>query len=247
MQTGASSAAASAFALQALKGLFQTSGAAAAGQEMPGFAPTAGSGGPPPAAPPGPPPSARTGPGLTAATLSSLLDVQKDRGGDLVSKMIAAADSDGDGKLSISEISAATGVSDSASITKAFTALDANGDQSLNANELGAGLQAAQPHGRRGHHHGPPPAASDVAATLLKAADSDKGGSLSLEEIVKALGSDAGSDPSKAFAALDANGDGALASDELTRGLQAMTSRQMSAYAATAPATAAAASVSIAA
>jgi len=91
-------------------------------------------------------------------------------------------------------------------------------------------------------------AASDVAATLLKAADSDKGGSLSLEEIVKALGSDAGSDASKAFAALDTNGDGALASDELTRGLQAMTSRQMSAYAANVPATAApAASVSIAA
>ena len=68
------------------------------------------------------------------------------------------------------------------------------------------------------------PSAADVAGQMLEGADTDGSGSLSLDEVQKALTSagdttDAATVKS-AFQALDTNGDGSLSADELTTGLE---------------------------
>ena len=80
-----------------------------------------------------------------------------------------------------------------------------------------------------------PPSSADIASDLLSSSDTDETGSLSLSEVASALGKD-GDDSglSSAFAALDPNGDGSLASDELTTGIKALFEKQLAAYAANA-------------
>ena len=69
-----------------------------------------------------------------------------------------------------------------------------------------------------------PPSSSDVAAKVINTADTNGDGSLSLDEIEKALGQDttSGADAlSQAFSKLDTNGDGQISADELSSALDA--------------------------
>jgi Ca2+-binding EF-hand superfamily protein len=69
-----------------------------------------------------------------------------------------------------------------------------------------------------------PPSSSDVAAKVISTADTNGDGSLSLDEIEKALGQDttSGADALRqAFSKLDTNGDSQISADELTSALDA--------------------------
>lgn len=69
-----------------------------------------------------------------------------------------------------------------------------------------------------------PPSASDIAQKVISAVDSDGDGSLSLDEVEKALGQDTTSGSgalSQAFGQLDTNGDGKLSQDELASAISA--------------------------
>ncbi|CAN5382643.1 hypothetical protein BH10PSE1_BH10PSE1_31710 [soil metagenome] len=157
--------------------------------------------------------------------MSSLLSAQEDSS-SVASDVIDAADTNGDGTVSLAELAASLGA-DEASLTDAFAKVDADDDGQINADELEAGLKSA-----RSHHGPPPPSATDVASNILSAADADAGGSLSLSEIASSLGEDDSSSLSDAFAKLDTNGDGGLGADELTSAVEAVFAKQMAAYAA---------------
>jgi Ca2+-binding EF-hand superfamily protein len=76
-----------------------------------------------------------------------------------------------------------------------------------------------------------PPSSTDIANKVIGAVDTDGDGSLSLDEIEKALGADttSGTDAiSQAFAKLDTNGDGKISGDELAGDLDAQKAQQAS-------------------
>ena len=93
---------------------------------------------------------------------------------------------------------------------------DTAGSDRFSADTLSSLLQAQQQ-----------PSASDVASKLITDSDTDGSGTLSLDEVTKAL-SGASSNPAASsssaiqdgFSKLDTNGDGQLSQDELTTGLQ---------------------------
>jgi Ca2+-binding EF-hand superfamily protein len=233
MQISSSSAASSSMALQALRDLFQTSTTDKTGQTLPGSTSETGGKSPPAGPPPGPPPASMNGGGFSSDTLSALLGSQESSSSSsssFASKVIDAADTNGDGTVSLEELAASLGA-DSSTLSDAFAKVDSDGDGQISSTELDAGLKTKGPP--HGHGHGGPPSASEVASSLLSSADTDDTGSLSLSEIASALGKD-GDDTglTSAFSALDANGDGALASDELTSGIKALFDKQMAAYAA---------------
>jgi hypothetical protein len=108
-------------------------------------------------------------------------------------KVIASADSNTDGQLSLSEVTAAlTGKNGSApdatSLAAAFNQLDANGDGQLSQSELATGLQtlASSRHGHHHHHGGgapvsgspdpwdTPDAATGSTAATTPTSDSDQ-------------------------------------------------------------------------
>ena len=223
MQISSSSAATSSMALSALRDLFQTKTTDATGQKTP----TEGAKGPPQGPPPGPPPAGMNGGGVSPDTMSSLLGTQEDGAAKAASDAIDEADTNGDGTVSLAELAASLGT-DEASVTSAFAKVDTDQDGQINADELESGLKSV--HGRHGPP--PPPSASDVALDVLASADADKSGALSLGEVSSSLGEKDGASLTDAFAALDKNGDGSLASDELTSAVEAMFARQMAAYAA---------------
>jgi Ca2+-binding EF-hand superfamily protein len=80
---------------------------------------------------------------------------------DLAVKLLGAADTDGDGALSATEIETALGTSSTPDAASALTAamgkLDTNGDGKLSATELTAGIDAF----RAAHHRGAAQAASE--------------------------------------------------------------------------------------
>ena len=241
MQISSSSAASSSMALQALRDLFQTSTTDSPGQSLPGFASETTENASPSGPPPGPPPASMNGGGFSADTMSALLGSQESSSSSgagassssssFSSEIIDAADTNGDGTVSLEELAASLST-DSSSLTDAFAEVDSDGDGQITSTELDAGLKAMGPP--RGGPP-PPPSAADMASDMLASSDADETGSLSLSEIASALGKDSDDTGlASAFSALDANGDGALASDELTSGIQTMIQKQMSAYAANA-------------
>jgi len=74
-----------------------------------------------------------------------------------------------------------------------------------------------------------PPSADSVAQQVISAVDANGDGSLSLDEVEKALGQDSNSASSgltQAFAQLDTNGDGNLSQDELSSAISAQQQQQ---------------------
>jgi Ca2+-binding EF-hand superfamily protein len=158
--------------------------------------------------------------------MSSLLGEQEDET-SLSSAIVDAADTNGDGTVSLEEMAAALGA-ESAELSDAFSSLDTDGDGQLTTAEIDSGLKANAP-ARRGPP--PPPQASDVALDVLAAADGDKSGALSLSEVARALDVEEAS-LAESFASLDADADGALGSEELTSAIQSVFARREAAYAA---------------
>jgi Ca2+-binding EF-hand superfamily protein len=124
----------------------------------------------------------------------------------VASKVISAADTNGDGSLSLGEIETAIGADTTSSssadaLSQAFASIDTNGDGQVSADELTNALdaqnasksaQAGGPQGAHHHHHahgsGGPPSSTDLASQLLGSADTDGDGELSLSEMEAALG-----------------------------------------------------------
>ncbi|HEY3694173.1 hypothetical protein [Phenylobacterium sp.] len=137
-------------------------------QESPGDGQAQGASGPPPSPPPGPPPGgeSRASSQFAGDTLSSLLDAQAKppSASDMAGKLIGAIDANGDGQVSLAEItqalsgggadstSSSSSSSSSSSLSDAFGKLDTNGDGALSSNELASALQSFR--GAHHHHHG---------------------------------------------------------------------------------------------
>lgn len=204
-------------------------GNADAGQEMPGVDAAS------PAAPPSPPPSGASDK-FGDQTLASLISAQEGppSTSDLANSMLQAADTDGDGELSVDEIAKALGTdttSGTDALTQAVNKLDTDGDGKLSADELSSGLDAMKQahHGHHGHHahkaSGAADSSSDLAAQVLKAADSDGDGDLSADELTTAVGDDMSADDVKsALGQLDTDGDGKLSQAELASAFEAFRS-----------------------
>jgi hypothetical protein len=143
--------------LHSLRDLLRMNGSGSAGQQVPGDGQGVGNSDPSTSSPSGPPPAGAT---LTSATLASLLDAQqtKPSASDIASQLISNADTDGDGSLSLDEITNALSGNqkkDPTQLSDAFNTLDSNGDGKLSSDELASGLQTMmQAHHHHGHGHG---------------------------------------------------------------------------------------------
>ncbi len=132
--------------LQRLLSLMQSKQTSSARQDLP----DAISGDQPSGPPPGPPPGAASSSRFAGDTLSALLGVQQSppSSSDIASRLVSQADTDGDGSLSLAEVTSAIGgdsstsQSSSTSTSDAFAKLDSNGDGQLGADELKAAIDA---------------------------------------------------------------------------------------------------------
>jgi len=184
----------------------------------------------------GPPPMRGAGgPGghFKGDTLSSLLKTQSVD--DLTKSVMLVGDTDGDGKMSASELSSALagnapeGVSADASSKMAsdiMSALDTDGDGSLSSSEISSAITTAAAdessaqamHGH--HHHGPPPAGGAEGASgssgVFASLDTNKDGTVSAEELAAAGsgGADTTSAASDLIKTADQDGDGTLSGGE---------------------------------
>jgi Ca2+-binding EF-hand superfamily protein len=214
-----------------------------AGQDLPGSSPAASTTASTATSAP-PPPSAPSVAQFASDTLASLLTAQEapPTASSVAAKVIGAADTNGDGSLSLSEVETALGQdtttgaeasSGANALSQAFSSVDANGDGQISADELTNALQAQKgSQGAHHHHHahgahGGGPSSTDLASTLLGSADTDGDGELSVSEIEGALGvsasasSDATDMLTSAIGKLDTNGDGKLSASELGAGINA--------------------------
>ncbi len=204
---------------------------------------------------PTPPTSTPASTQFAADTLSSLLSAQEGppSAANVASQVINAADTNGDGSLSLSEVENALGASSTSSnastIAQEFAQIDTNGDGQISATELTNALQAQNgsqgadgtqgAQGAHHHHHhahhaggsqagGSQESSSNLASQILGTADTNGDGDLSLSEIENALGvsstSSAATNLTTAFNQLDTNGDGQLSQSELTTGIDAFRS-----------------------
>ncbi|MDB5456906.1 MAG: hypothetical protein JWP92_2491, partial [Caulobacter sp.] len=211
---------------------------AAAGQDLPGETAAASAPGGPP---PGPPPSgAGGGGGFAADTLSGLLSTQEaaSPADGMAAKVIDAADTDGDGMLSLEEIQAALGggaADQTDALSGAIAKLDSDGDSKLSADELSAGIKTRHAHGG---HRPQPPTSADLAAQMIGDVDANGDGSLSAEEVQTAFAGDTTATPdsadgfASAFGKLDTDSDGQLTAAELSAALDAFRAAQAAGYAA---------------
>ncbi|HWE45077.1 MAG TPA: EF-hand domain-containing protein [Caulobacteraceae bacterium] len=130
---------------------------------------------------------------LASNVLSNLFDAQQQQppapGSFMAGQILKADDTNGDGQLSLQEITnaltPANGTApDATSLQTAFNQLDSNGDGELSASELAAGIgKMTQTHstGHHHHHHGgvggsqfmQPDSASSSSSTTASSATSD--------------------------------------------------------------------------
>lgn len=209
-------------ALQALKDLFQPTTGTDTGQSMPTSDTDKSSS----STSSGLAPAGLTGGGFNTDTLASLLGSQES-GSTPGSQLVDSADSDGDGTVTIEELAASL-QTDTSNLTDSFGEIDSDGDGKITGEEMDNGLKAMFEKNMKANL----PSEADLASELLASLDSDEGGSLSLDEILAALGEEDTSSVSDSFASYDADGDQALSSEELSSAIEAMISRQLAAYGA---------------
>jgi Ca2+-binding EF-hand superfamily protein len=211
----------SSMALQALRDLFQPQGSQTTGQSVPGESGSAAKSG----RASGPPPFAMNGGGFDPATFAGLIPAQS---GGFGQAMVNQTDADGNGGVSIDELSSALGV-EVADLTETFGAVDADGDGSITGEEMDAGFRAlAEKNGMPAR-----PSGADMASQLLSALDGDGDEELSLSELLDSFSEDDEEDTSISdrFSELDTDGNGSLGASELSTAIEAMISRQLQAYA----------------
>ena len=188
-------------------------------QDQPGAGLQVGnSGGVPPGAPSRPTPTfaSQAFGGDMLRDLLGLQEAAESGSEDPIALMIQGADSDGDGALSLDEILQQLGDVSADALKKAMETIDADGDDLLSADELRSAVDAKE--ARRGP---PPPPVEDLAAFLVRSADADEDGSLTLDETQAALGDDAAGDIAAGFGKLDTDGDGKLSAEEISLALSA--------------------------
>ncbi|MFO1478035.1 MAG: XopAW family type III secretion system calcium-binding effector [Verrucomicrobiota bacterium] len=130
-------------------------------------------------------------------------------------------DQDGDGSITRDELAAAIPKNGKGpGVDEIFAAVDTDQDGVISDAEDAAAFEKMQSQGPPP----PPPGAADMAASLLKAADSDGDGKISQDELGKVL-SQHGADTSNLgdlFKALDSDGDGSVTQSELEKVLKQM-------------------------
>jgi len=154
MHISSSAAGGGGVSLHILRDLMRMGGAGSTGQQVPSDGQQVGNSDPADGPPPAPPPSGST---LASATLASLLQFQqhKPSASDLADKIVSQADTDGDGSLSLDEVTSALSKGQNGkttSLSDAFNSLDSDGDGKLSADELASGLQSMM--AARHHNHG---------------------------------------------------------------------------------------------
>lgn len=189
-------------------------------------------------------------PVMSSGTMSAMVSMQMEapEASDIASNLIDALDTDGDGEVSAEEISAAftsAGLDDS-NVASALGEIDTDANGALSADELTTAIASdMEAHGPKGPPPGGPPpggpppgggggmSADETASSILDAFDTDDDSSLSMDEILSALGQDADSDGglSSIFGSLDSDGDGAINASELSAAIQTNMDADYRAYA----------------
>ena len=216
---------------QRLLGMLLQQRGTAAGQDLPGADDA-----PAPA-----PAAAQPAGGLGAAqfaskTLSSLLSTQEapPSSSHIAGKVIGAADTNGDGSLSLEEVEKALGQDTTSgadapqdALGQAFAKVDTDGDGQISDSELTSALDARKAaggaqHAHHGHHaHHAAASSTDLASQMLTDLDSDGDGALSASEIQAGLKQGSGDALASALGSLDTDGDGKLSASELSSAIEA--------------------------
>lgn len=179
-----------------------------------------------------------TSPAMSSGTMSAMVSMQMEApsASDVASDLIDSLDTDGDGEVSAEEITAAFSSAgrDTSGISDAIGEIDTDANGALSADELTTAISSdMQAHGPKGPPPGGPPpggpppggmgpSTDDAASSIMSAFDSDGDPSLSLDEILSALGQEDDEDGgvASALSSLDSDGDGQLSLVELTAGIQ---------------------------
>jgi Ca2+-binding EF-hand superfamily protein len=177
-------------------------------------------------------------PAMSSGTMSAMVSMQMvaPSASNIASDLIDSLDTDGDGEVSAEEITAAFSSAglDTSGVADAIGKIDTDANGALSADELTTAISSdMQAHGSKGPPPGGPPPggsppggmgprADEAASSILSAFDSDGDSSLSLDEILAALGQQDDEDGgvASALSSLDSDGDGKLSLAELTAGLQ---------------------------
>jgi Ca2+-binding EF-hand superfamily protein len=150
---------------------------------------------------------------------------------DIASSLIDGLDTDGDGEVSAEEVAAAfsTAGLDTSGVEDAIGQIDTDANGALSADELttaiSSDMEAHRPNGPPPGGPPPggkPPSADEAASSILSAFDTDEDSSLSMDEILSAIGQDSDEDDglSSIFSSLDTDGDGQININELTAAIQ---------------------------
>lgn len=184
-------------------------------------------------------------PMMSSGTMSAMVSMQMEApsASDVASDLIDALDTDGDGEVSAEEISAAfssAGLDDS-NVASALSEIDTDANGALSADELTTAISSdMEARGPKGPPPGGPPpgggggmSADETASSILDAFDADDDDSLSMDEILSALGQDENSDGglSTIFASLDGDGDGSINASELSAAIKQQMDAGYRAYA----------------
>ena len=184
-------------------------------------------------------------PMMSNGTMSAMVSMQTEApsASDVASDLIDALDTDGDGEVSAEEISAAfssAGLDDS-NVASALSEIDTDANGALSADELTTAISSdMEAHGPKGPSSGGPPpgggggmSADETASSILDAFDTDDDDSLSMDEILSALGQDEDSygGLSTIFASLDGDGNGSIDDSELSAAIKQQMDAGYRAYA----------------
>ncbi|HEY4123464.1 MAG TPA: EF-hand domain-containing protein, partial [Rhizomicrobium sp.] len=196
------------------------------------------------------PPKPAPKPQLSAQTLLALVALQSQNGGtasngssstassDPVQKLFSAMDTDGDGKVSQSEMESyiekqggtqaqADSLFSTLNQTNPATGGASGVSESQMASAVSQAQQVQQAHGSHHHHHhksgGAGDQADNTASSLLQALDGNDDGSVSEDELSNFITANGGTaaDASSDFAALNTSGSNALTSADFAKAYNA--------------------------
>lgn len=172
-------------------------------------------------------------PAMSGGTMSAMVSMQMEApsASDIASDLITGLDTDGNGEVSADEIATALSSAglDTSGISDAIGEIDTDGSGALSADELTTAISSdMQANGPKGPPPGgpppggPPPSADETASSILSAYDENDDSSLSLDEVLAALGQDSDEDGavSSIFSSLDTDSDGAINTNELSAAIQ---------------------------
>lgn len=178
-------------------------------------------------------------PVMAGKTMGAMVSMQMEApsASDIGSDLVSSLDANGDGEVNADEIATAFSAAglDASNIGSALSAIDTDGNGSLNIDELttaiSSDMQSHVPKGMGGPPPGGPPpggpppggGADDTAQDILSSYDTDEDSSLSMDEVLKALGMESDDEDgsvNSVFSSLDTDGDGQINLAELTSAIR---------------------------